>query len=50
MRRLETCLAALDAAIARSIADADAGRVTPATEVFDRVEAKLRAKAAAKRS
>src|SRR5438128_10540504 len=36
----ETRLAALDAALARGIADADAGRVTPAEQVF----AKLRAK------
>jgi antitoxin ParD1/3/4 len=36
----ETRLAALDAALARGVADADAGRVTPAEEVF----AKLRSK------
>ncbi|WCP73899.1 type II toxin-antitoxin system ParD family antitoxin [Sphingomonas hankookensis] len=36
----EARLAALDASIARGIADADAGRTTPATEVFDRLEAK----------
>jgi antitoxin ParD1/3/4 len=36
-------LAALDAAIARGIVDAEAGRVTPATEVFERLEAKYRA-------
>lgn len=29
---------ALDAAIQRSIADADAGRTKPAKEVFDRLE------------
>jgi antitoxin ParD1/3/4 len=29
-------LAALEAAIARGLADADAGRVKPASEVFDR--------------
>jgi antitoxin ParD1/3/4 len=43
-------LADLDAAIARGIADADAGRVKPAAEVFDRLEAKYRAKAEAKDS
>ncbi len=36
----EARLAALDASIARGIADADAGRTIPATEVFDRLEAK----------
>ena len=39
----ETRLAALDAAIARGIADADAGRGKPATEVFGRLEAKYAA-------
>lgn len=39
----ETRLAALDAAIARGIADADAGRVRPADEVLDRLEAKYEA-------
>jgi len=39
----EARLADLDAAIARGIADADAGRVKPAAEVFDRLEAKYRA-------
>ena len=39
----ETRLAALDASIARGLADADAGRTTPADEVFDRLEAKYRA-------
>ena len=33
-------LLALDAAIARGITDADAGRVKPAATVFDRLEAK----------
>ena len=33
-------LEALDAAIARGIADANAGRVKPAEDVFDRLEAK----------
>jgi antitoxin ParD1/3/4 len=36
----EKRLAALDAALAKGIADADAGRVKPAEEVFDRLEAK----------
>jgi antitoxin ParD1/3/4 len=45
----ETRLAALDASIARGLADADAGRVTPAAKAFDRVEATLRAKAGPKR-
>lgn len=39
----EARLAALDASIARGIADADAGRTTPAMEVFDRLEAKYAA-------
>ncbi len=46
----EAQLADLDAAIARGIADADAGRVKPAAEVFDRLEAKYRALAEAKGS
>jgi len=41
----ETRLAALDAAIARGLADADAGRIKPAAEVFDRLDAKYRAMA-----
>jgi antitoxin ParD1/3/4 len=44
----ESRLAALDAAIARGLADADAGRVKSADEVFDRLEAKYRAQAEAK--
>ncbi len=36
----EAKLAALDASIARGLADADAGRTKPASEVFDRLEAK----------
>jgi antitoxin ParD1/3/4 len=36
----ETKLAALDAAIARGLADVDAGRTSPAETVFDRLEAK----------
>jgi antitoxin ParD1/3/4 len=34
-------LAALDASIARGLADANAGQAKPSSEVFDRVEAKL---------
>lgn len=44
----ETRLNALDTAIARGIADAEAGRVKPAREVFDRLEAKYRALGKAK--
>ncbi|OWV73747.1 addiction module antitoxin [Rhizobium sp. R339] len=36
----ETRLAALDASIMRGIADAEAGRTKPASDVFDRLEAK----------
>ena len=43
----ETRLAALDASIARGLADADAGRAIPADEVFDRLEAKYAAMGAA---
>ena len=43
----ETKLVALDASIARGIADADAGRTKPACEVFDRLETKYRAMARA---
>jgi antitoxin ParD1/3/4 len=43
-------LAFLDASIARGVADADAGRVTPAGKAFDRIELELSAKAVAKRS
>lgn len=35
----ETRLAALDASIARGVADADAGRLQPLDAVFDRLEA-----------
>jgi len=41
-------LASLDAAIAQGIADVAAGRVTPAEDVFDAMEAKYQALAAAK--
>jgi antitoxin ParD1/3/4 len=43
----ETRLAALDEAIAKGIAAADAGDSKPAAEVFDRLEAKYRAMAEA---
>lgn len=36
----ETKLAALDAALARGMTDIEAGRTKPASEVFDRLEAK----------
>jgi antitoxin ParD1/3/4 len=39
----EAKLAALDTAIARGLADADAGRTKPAEEVFDRLARKYRA-------
>lgn len=39
----EARLAALDLAIARGVADAEAGRVEPASAVFDRLEAKFKA-------
>jgi antitoxin ParD1/3/4 len=39
----ETRLAALDASIARGIADADAGRTKPIDEAFDSLEAKYAA-------
>ena len=39
----EAKLAALDAAIARGIADADAGRGKPLEEVFDRLQQKYQA-------
>ena len=42
----EQRLAALDASIARGIDDADAGRTRSSAEVFDRLEAKLIARAA----
>jgi antitoxin ParD1/3/4 len=41
-------LATLDEAIARGIADVDAGRTTPADEVFKHLEAKYRAMARTK--
>lgn len=44
----EARLSALDASLARGLADAEAGRVKPAAEVFDRLEEKY--KGMAKRS
>ena len=41
----ETRLIALDASIRRGIGDADAGRTKPASDVFDRLDAKYRAMA-----
>lgn len=41
----EARLAALDASIARGLADEEAGRTKPAAEVFDRLEAKYQAMA-----
>ena len=38
----ETRLAALDASIARGLTDAEAGRIKPASDVFDRLERKYR--------
>ena len=42
MRQIQDCvrLAALDASIMRGLADAEAGRMTPAEKVFDRLERK----------
>jgi len=42
----EAKLAALDAALARGLADVEAGRMRPADEVCDRLEAKYKAKSA----
>jgi antitoxin ParD1/3/4 len=41
----EARLAALDASIARGLADLESGRTKPVEEVFDRLEAKYRAAA-----
>jgi antitoxin ParD1/3/4 len=40
----EARLATLDASIARGLADVDAGRVKPSSEVLDRLEARLETK------
>ncbi|WP_372422260.1 type II toxin-antitoxin system ParD family antitoxin [Salinarimonas chemoclinalis] len=45
----EARLAALDAAIEQGVASVRAGRTKPVDAVFDRLEAKYRAKATAKR-
>jgi antitoxin ParD1/3/4 len=42
LQERELRLAALDASIMRGIADADAGRVRDASEVFDEIERNLR--------
>ncbi|MDP3294033.1 MAG: type II toxin-antitoxin system ParD family antitoxin [Nevskia sp.] len=44
----EARLAALDASIARGLADAEAGQTKPAAKVFDRLEAKYVAMAGKK--
>lgn len=44
LQERETRLTVLDTALARGIADAEAGRLTPAKDVFDRLEAKYRAR------
>jgi antitoxin ParD1/3/4 len=41
----ETRLAALDASVARGLADADSGRTRPAAQVFDRLARKYAAMA-----
>jgi antitoxin ParD1/3/4 len=48
LQEREARLAALDAAIARGIADAEAGRVKPVGQVFRRLDGKYRAAAKAK--
>jgi len=45
----ERRLAALDASIARGLADTEAGRTKPAAQVFDRLEAKYQMMADQKR-
>jgi antitoxin ParD1/3/4 len=44
MRKREARLASLDASIARGVADADAGRVSPISEAFAVLESKLKAR------
>lgn len=44
----EARMAALEASIAKGLDDAEAGRVAPASEVFDRLEAKYAAQVAAR--
>jgi antitoxin ParD1/3/4 len=45
----EAQLAALDTVIGRALADSDAGNGKPADEVFDRLDAKYRAMASARK-
>ena len=45
----EAQLAALEAVIGRALADSDAGKGKPADEVFDRLDAKYRAMASARK-
>lgn len=49
LQERELRLTALEEALARGLADVEAGRVKPATEVFDRLEAKYEALAAKQR-
>jgi antitoxin ParD1/3/4 len=49
VRKRETTLAALDAAIARGVADVEASRAKPIAKVFDRLERKYKAMVKAKR-
>ena len=42
LQEREARLSALDASLARGLADAEAGRVKPAADVFDRLESKYR--------
>lgn len=46
----EKRLAALDAELAKGLADAEAGRVKPAEDVFDRLEAKYLDQAQARKA
>jgi antitoxin ParD1/3/4 len=45
----EAKLATLDASIARRLADADAGRVKPSSDVFDQLETEVADKTGGKR-
>lgn len=49
LQERELRLTALEEALARGLADVEAGRVKPATEVFDQLEAKYEALAAKQR-
>ena len=46
LQERETKLAVLDAALAKGLADADAGRMEPAEEVFDRLLQELESRSA----